>query len=192
MGALIQAGQLLVAGTGPGQLNQYYGFADANQTVFTAATFGNVSTPYVIPAGEADYADVSYQLDCGGYGVQGSTQQQLYFSMYAGSQLGSQPWVAAATLSVSQAFRWWMRMILTCSDGSDSWWGTLEGGVVESGQATNPGTAGQQACAMADANTAVHLVSTSSAITCAIQAKWNATTGAPTMTNVRTRWAKIA
>lgn len=192
MGALVQAGQILVAGTGAGQLNQYYGFSDAAQTTVNGASFGSLSSVYTIPAGEADYADVAYELYCAGFGSQGSTQQQLFFQMFAGSALGSQPFLAASMLSASQAFRWWMRMTLTCSDGVNSWWGSLEGAVTESGSSEDPGVTGQQAAPVADCNTSVHVATVSSAIACSVQAKWGSATGGPTLTCVRTNWKKVA
>ena len=56
MGTLIPAGGTLVAGQGPGQLSQYYGYADGNVTTVTQAALNNLSSVYTIPAGEAVYA----------------------------------------------------------------------------------------------------------------------------------------
>jgi len=191
MGALIQPGQLLVAGTGPGQLNQYYGMADSNLTTVTAAAQANLSTPYTIPAGEADYAGASYELSCGGIGTWGSTQQLLDFQVLVGTSVITLV-VAAAALSASAGFYWRCLMELECADGLSGWWATLSGSLSVSGAALNPGTAADQAVALAAANSTVHTASVASPITVALQAKWGSTTGAPSISNYRTSFRKVA
>jgi hypothetical protein len=190
MGAQIQAGQILVAGTGPGQLNQYYAFADTTSTTVTAASFANLSTPYVIPAGEADYAGVAYELCCAGVGTQGSTQQTLSFVMYIGGGLAYEPELATTVLSANQSFNYSICLKLTCGDGVSAWSADLLGTLVNSSTTLLPGTAGQQAVALASAGP--HTAAVSSAITVAIQCKWGSTTGAPTITNQKTTWRKIS
>jgi hypothetical protein len=190
MGAQIQAGQILVAGTGAGQLNQYYAFADTTSTTVTAAALTNLSTPYVIPAGEADYAGVAYELCCAGVGTQGSTQQILTFQMYINGNLAFAPALAATVMSANQSFNYSLCMKLTSSDGVSLWSADLLGAVVESSTTLSPGTAGSQAVPLASAGG--HTAAISSAITVAIQCKWGSTTGAPTITNQKTTWRKIS
>lgn len=192
MGALIQAGQDLVAGTGPGQLNQYYGYSDANQTTVTASSLSNLCTPYVIPAGEAVYPDVAYEMCCAGFGVWGSTQQALSFQMYLNGVFGSVPTVGAVALSASADFAWSVCMKLTCSDGVSAWWGDLLGAVVSSVGNLNPGTASTNAIPLAAVNSGAHAEATSGALTAVVQAKWGSATGAPTITTTKTTWRKIA
>lgn len=191
MGALILAGQDLVAGTGAGQLNERYGFADATPATVTAASFANLCTPYVIPAGEA-YAGAAYELSCAGDGVWGSTQQTLALSMFLGSAFGTAPTPGATMLNASVAFQYSLIMRLTCVDGVNQWWGDISGAVVAATATILPGNAAANACAIAGVNTGVHLASVSGALTAVIQAKWGSTTGAPTITNLKTTFKKVA
>lgn len=192
MGALIQAGATPVAGTGPGELNQYYGFADAAQTTVTASSLENLCTPYVVPAGEAVYPDVAYELRCAGFGVWGSTQQALTFQMVLGGVFGSVPVVGSVAFNASQDFAWSLVMNLTCSDGVSAWWGDLLGAVVVSTANLDPGTAANNAVPIAAVNSGAHSAATSGALTAVIQAKWGSTTGAPTITTTKTTWKKVA
>lgn len=190
MGTLIQAGQDLVAGTGPGQLNQYYGFADTGSNTFTSATQGNLCTAYTIPAGEA-YAGAAYEMSCAGFGTWGSTQQTLAFQMLLGATLvgtafGSLSTIPATQLSASSAFNWSLVMRLTCADGVSAWWGDILGAVV-SGGATMTST-----IPVVAVNSGSHTAAVSSALTAVIQAKWGSATGAPTLTTTKTTWRKVA
>ena len=191
MGTLVMAGQDLAAGTGPGQLNQYYGFADTSQTTFTSATQGALCSAYTIPAGEA-YAGSSYEMRCSGFGAQGSTQQTLQFQMFLGSAFGTIPTLGAVVLSASQAFAYSLVMTLTCADGINAWWGDLLGAVVETSANLIPGTGGQQPVPIAASSLSAHTAAVSSAQTAVIQVKWGSATGAPTITNNKTNWRKIA
>jgi hypothetical protein len=192
VGSQILPGQTLAATTAQGGLNQYYGYADTTSNVFASATQGNLCTAYTIPAGEANYAGAAYELSCAGTGQQGTTQQTLAFQMLIGSVLGTVPTLGAVVFSTSQFFTYSLTMRLTCSDGVSGWWADLQGAVVESTANLIPGTAGQQPVAIAASNSAVHAASVSSAITVCIQAKWGSTTGAPTMTNNKTTFRKVA
>lgn len=189
---IIYAGQTLAAGQGQGQLSQYYGYADTNSNTFTSATQGNLCTAYVIPAGEADYAGAAYELRCAGTGTQGSTQQTLLFEMFLGSAFGSIPTLGAVDFSAGQTFTYSLVMSLTCSDGISGWWGDLLGAVVESSTTIIPGTSGQQGVPIAAANSGVHTAAVSGALTAVIQAKWASATGAPTITNNKTTFRKVA
>jgi hypothetical protein len=192
MGNQIFAGQNTAATTAPGGLNQYYGLADANSNTFTSATQGNLCTPYVIPALEANYAGAAYELSCAGTGTQGSTQQTLAFQMLLGTAFGSVPTIGAVVFSVSQVFTYSLTMRLTCADGVSAWWGDLQGAVIEGNANIIPGTGGDQAVAIAAANSTSHIAAVSGALTAVIQAKWASATGAPTITNNKTTWRKVA
>lgn len=192
MGALIQPGQDLVAGTAAGQLNQYYGNADTTATTVTAAAYTNLSTVYTIPAGEA-YAGASYLLSCGGYGTWGATQQALDLLLYIGSSVtGCNPAVSSVALAAGATFAWSIIAELTCADGVSAWQATMQGGLVQTNNAISPGTAADNGIPLAGGTTAAHTASVSSSIAVAVQARWGATTGAPTITNVRTRFSKVA
>lgn len=188
---LIAAGQPLQAGEGAGQLNERYGFADTAPTVFTSATQGDLCTPYTIPAYEP-YAGAAYVMSCAGYGVWGSTQQPLTFQMCLGSAFGTSPTVGAVAFNASQDFAYSLTMKLTCTDGVNQWWGDLLGACVESTANLNPGTAASNAVPIAGVNSAVHSAAISGALTAVIQAKWGSATGAPTITNTKTVWEKVA
>ena len=190
MGALIKPGQLLVGGQAAGELNQYYAMADSNASSVTQSAYTNLSTQYTIPAGEA-YAGAAYEMSCGGIGTWGSTAQTLAFQMLAGTSVLTLA-ISSAALATSAGFYWRVLLELECADGVSGWWGTLSGSVVASGAVLNPGTASSNAIALAAANSTVHTASVSSAIAVALQAKWGATTGAPTISNYRTTFKKVA
>jgi hypothetical protein len=172
-------------------LNSYYGQADAVQSVVTAAAFTNLSSLYTIPAGEPQAGSV-YELTCAGYGTQGSTQQQLSFQMLHGTTLAQTVTIGTGVFSASQAFQWSLTFRMVCADGVSAWWCSLGGSVAESSAALSTGASGQESVAIAAVNTSVHAAAVSSAISVAVQAKWNSTTGSPTITNNLTTFRKIA
>ncbi len=190
---LIAAGQTLQAGEGLGQLSQYYGYADANQTTVTAAAITTLSTQYTIPAGEP-YAGAAYELSCAGYGTWGSTQQALTLSPLLGAATltGTGRVIAAAALAISAVFHWSLVMEVVCSDGVSSWQGSMRGAIAETASALNPGTAATNSVPFAGATSASYTAAVSSAIPIALRANWGATTGAPTITCVMTKFRKVA
>jgi hypothetical protein len=190
---LILAGQALTAGQGQGQLSQYYGYADANQTTVTATGPANLSTLYTIPAGEA-YAGAAYELSCGGYGTWGSTQQLLLFTALVGATTltTSNATAAAASLSVSAAFRWQATVRIVCADGVSAWWGSVTAILQQSANPVLPGTAADNSIPLAGSNTSAHTASVSSAVPFSVQCGWGSTTGAPTITNAWTTFRKVA
>jgi hypothetical protein len=189
---IIYAGQDLAAGQGQGQLSQYYGYADTSPTTVVSASLVALSTPYVIPAGEAGYAGAAYEMSCAGFGVWGSTQQALTFQTFLGTGFGSAPTVGSVALAASAAFAYSLTMRLTCTDGVSQWWADLLGAVVEDTANLNPGTAGTNAIPIAGVNSGAHTAAVSGALTAAVYAKWNSATGAPTITNAKTTWRKVA
>jgi hypothetical protein len=189
---LIAAGQDLQAGQGEGQLSQYYGYADTTQTTVTAAAAADLSTLYTIPAGEP-YADSAYELTCGGFGTWGSTQQTLTLAPLLGS--GAVPIgrvIAAAAFSASAVFNWAVTVEMICSDGVSSWQVSFLGAVVETANALAPGTASTNAVPFAGATSSAYTAAVSSAVPVAFQAHWASTTGASTITCVRTTFRKVA
>lgn len=188
---LIVPGQPLQAGAAPAQLNERYAFADAAPTVVTAASLVALSTPYVIPAFEP-YAGAAYEMSVAGFGVWGSTQQALTFQTFLGTGFGSAPTVGSVALNASGTFAFSLVMKLTCADGISQWWGDILGAVVSSTGNLNPGAASTNAIPIAGVNSGAHIAAVSGALTAAIYCKWNATTGAPTITNAKTTWAKVA
>jgi hypothetical protein len=182
MGELIQPGMLLVGGQQPGQLNQYYGFADANTTTVTAASYGNLSSQYVIPAGEADYAGAAYELSCGGRGTQGSTAELARFAFLLGGGQLAAATVPSSFAGTSVTFAWTATLKAVCADGVSSWWGSV---AVEIDSATESYTG-------VASNSSAWTAAVSSAIPVALQAEWGATTGAPTITCSWTTWKKVA
>jgi hypothetical protein len=189
----ILAGQALTAGQGQGQLSEYYGLADVNSTTVTAAASTNLSTPYTIPAGEP-YAGAAYELHCAGFGVWGSTQQNLTLAPFLGSGTVGSPTrvVAAAAFSISATFQWAVTLEFTCGDGVSAWQVSLSGSIVETAAALNPGAAGTNAIALAGATTTAYTAAVSSALPAALRAQWASATGAPTITCVRTTFRKVA
>jgi len=190
---LILAGQTLQAGEGQGQLSQYYGYADANQTTVTAASITTLSIQYSIPAGEA-YAGAAYELSCSGYGTWGGTQQALTLSPLLGAATltGTARVIAATALAASASFHWSLIIEVVCSDGVSSWQGSMRGAVAETASALNPGTAATNSVPFAGATSAAYTASVSSAVPIALRATWASTTGAPTITCVRTTFRKVA
>jgi len=188
----ILAGAVPAAGTGQGQLNQYYGLADTGVTTVTQIAATNLSTVYTIPAAEA-YIGAAYELTCGGSGTWGSTQQTLTLAMALnGTSFGSggSGKVAAAALSASAAFFWRARYTLVCADGISSWNCILDALVAEQASPANPGTAATNTVPVATYLN--HAATVSSSITVALQALWASATGAPTLTNSLTTFRKIA
>ena len=192
MGALVQAGQILVAGTGPGQLNQYYGFADTTPTTVNTATQSNLCTPYIIPAGEA-YTNAAYEMTAEGYGTQASgSAVTIGFQMYLATAFGTLANVAAGALNAAETFQWSLIMKLTCADGVSAWEGGLLGSLVNSTTTLNPGTTANNAIPIASVNTGSHLASVSGALTAVIQVKLGSASGGPTITTTKTTWKKTA
>lgn len=192
MAALIYAGQALVAGTGLGQLNQTYEQADANTAIVTQAAFTNLSTLEVIPAGEP-YTGAAYELDCEGFGSWGSTQQQLTFAMaFNGTQEGNTPAIAATAFSAGASFAFWLKISATCTDGVSGWTSSIKGGISQTADPLLPGTAADNSMALAGVTASGFTKAVSSAISVCAQAKWASTTGAPSITCLKTTWRKVA
>ena len=197
-------GTLRVAGgraTG-GDQNQYYGFADTSATTVTAATQQNLTTPYTIPAGEPA-AGSAYTVEFGGSGTWGATQQLWTPTLVVGGVVVlSNIVLGAQAFAASAQFRFSGRVLIV--------WNTVgaTGNLIASylvnfTQTANnvapPGTYTQgnfQAAAtygLADGNGALSAaIDTTAAVSVIFKCAWGATTGAPTITNRHTRFAKAA
>jgi hypothetical protein len=188
---LIYAGQALTAGQQPGQLSQYYGYADTVQATVSGTSYASLSNPYTIPAGEPS-ANAAYQLICSGQCTWGSAGQQLYFAMSLnGSQFGSGCYVAPGAFQASAVLTWKMIFDLTCADGISAWWGDLMG-VISTQTDVLPATQAQNSVPLASSNSTAKIEAVSSAVTVAVQAKWAATTGSPVIQCFKTTFRKVA
>ena len=189
MGTQILAGQTLIADTGNGHLNQYYGSSDTTVTTVTSNAFGALSSVYTIPAGEAT-AGSAYRLACSGSAVWGSTQQTLFLVFWInGASTGSLQ-VDASSFSASGTLRWSAVLEMVSADGINSW---------ECGLLGNINYASQVLTGLATANNTVGFAddqpvtaAVSSNITAAVGARWSSVTGAPTISCRRTTFAKIS
>lgn len=190
---IIYAGQDLQAGQNPGQLSQYYSYSDTNVTTVTAASFTTLSTLYDIPANEP-YLDAEYELLARGFGSWASTSgQQLTFAMaFNGTQEGNTPAIAAATFAAGASFAWWLRISATCNDGVSGWDAAIEGGINQTANPINPGTASTNSSSIVGVTASGFTKAISSAISVCVQAKWASTTGAPSITCFKTRWSKVS
>jgi hypothetical protein len=191
MGVLILAGQSLTAAL----LNQYYSFADANATTVTAASAANLSSVYTIPGGEPVAGESTYGLWCGGNGAWGSTPQTLELTFALnGSGVGVGQVVGSSCFSASAAFRWAAHFSVTCATtgSGGTWFGSLNALITQTANNVIPGTAANNTVPVADGNLSAHTAATNAPITVALQAAWGSTTGAPTITNRWTRFAKTA
>lgn len=171
---------------------KYYGLADTTLHSVTEASLTNVSSAYVIPAGEA-VAGSAYELCCGGTCTWGSTQQKLTLAMLFGTSYGSgQGGKAAATaFSASATVEWSAKMTLVCSDGVSAWYGTMTAVLQEVDNAVLPGTAADNSVALAVTPSSI-TEAVSSTITVALQALWASTTGAPLIAGYWTTFRKVA
>src|SRR5262252_8271823 len=173
MGTLWVAGNDMTASL----LNQYYGFADTTFTTVTAATQTQLSTSYSIAANEPS-AGSAYTVDFGGNGTWGATQQTLVFGLsiggvarFAWNQVGASGNVLADIMG---------NLTQTANN------------VAPPGTYTQGNFQSANSIGFADANTAASAtinstVSTAVFVTCA----WGST-GAPTLTNRKTIFRKVA
>jgi len=198
MGTLWVAGNDMTASL----LNQYYGFADTTFTTVTAATQTQLSTSYSIAANEPS-AGSAYTVDFGGNGTWGATQQTLVFGLSIGGvALLASVTIGAQAFSASAAFRFAgvARFAWNQVGASGNVLADIMGNLTQTANnVAPPGTYTQgnfqsaNSIGFADANTAASAtinstVSTAVFVTCA----WGSTTGAPTLTNRKTIFRKVA
>lgn len=199
MGTLAVAGQKLTAAF----LNQYYAFADSTVTTVTASTSTTLTTSYSIPANEPSVGS-AYEIRFGGNGTWGSTQQALQFNVNVGSVslLGGPITIGAQAFSASATFRFsgLCTIVWDTVGASGKWFPTLIVNLAETANNVAPPATVNQANLQAnasygigDSNNALSGVTdTTAANAFVVKCSWAATTGAPTITNRITRWAKTA
>ena len=188
--ALQAAGQPILAAT----INRQYTLADANNTTVTGTSLANLSTAYTILASDPA-AGTAYRMTSWGFGTWGSTQQILTLAMaLAGVNIGNEPAIAAAALAASAAFRWELSLTLKCTGTgtTGTWSASLRGVLTQSANSILPGTAADNSVPLAATTSSPVTQDTTVANTLAIQAKWAATTGAPTITCTDTILERLA
>jgi hypothetical protein len=198
MGVLAVAGQKVPASFP----NQYYGAADTTSIAVTAATQTALTTSYSIPANEPA-AGSAYELSFGGSGTWGATQQSLAFTLVVGGVVVLNNIILGAqAFSASAAFRFAGRALIVW-DSVGATGKLVSEYLINLTQTANnvapPGTYTQgnfQAAAtygLADANGALSAaIDTTTSTAVVVKCAWNSTTGAPTITNRHTRFAKVA
>jgi hypothetical protein len=193
MGSNVSAGSKAVATTAAGGANQYYGYADANQTTVTAASLTALSSIYTIPAAEA-YAGAAYELSASGKGTWGSTAQWLtLYLLLNGAAAGESPSISATAFATSANFRWAAVLEYVSVDGISEWQCGLRFQMSQYTNAIVPGTAADnEATATDGTGSGPNTATVSSPVTCAFGVAWEATTGTPTITCLRTRFRKVA
>jgi hypothetical protein len=192
MGNLVTAGSKAVATTAPGGANQYYGYADANQTTVTAVSLTELSSVYTIPAGEA-YAGAAYELECGGDGTWEAEQALALHLLINGAAAGHSPSIAAAAFAASAAFTWAAVLTYVCVDGVSEWQAGMRFQMNQYGNAIVPGTAADgEATASDSVGSGTYTADVTDAVTCALGCHWGNATGAPSVTCRHTRFRKVA
>jgi hypothetical protein len=193
MGSLIQAGSLLVATTAPAGLNQYYGYADATQTIVTATSLTALSSTYTIPAGEATAAGVAYELLCGGTMSWGTASEHLELAGYFnGASIHTTITIDDSVFGSGSTQEWDARFVMVCSDGVSQWLGSWRFSANQSANHIIPGTAADNTVTAGDSATSAITASTGSAITMALRACWSGSSGSPAIYNDWTVFRKIS
>lgn len=187
---LITAGQPITAAI----LNRQYTLGDSNNNAVTQTALTTLNTAYTIPASDAA-AFTTYRQTSWGFGTWGSTQQALTFAIaLAGTDIGNQPAIASTAFSASAAFRWEITLTLKCTStgASGTWSASLRGILTQSTNAILPGTAADNSVPFTANTNADVTQDTTVGVSLAIQAKWAATTGAPTITCTDTVMERLA
>jgi hypothetical protein len=149
---------------------------DSTAITVTAAVATRITKAWAIPAGNGQVSAV-YRLKAWGFGTEGSTAQNLTWSVaLAGVVLQS---VTATALTASGAFRWTVEILLhvvtmgaggTADVALDGRWATTASPTVEGSFAAGSAAAGGET------------LNTTVANTLALFVAWASTTGAPTIT----------
>lgn len=174
--------------------------AATNTNTIAAATFQNLSVAG-ITANDAAVGSV-YKLTLFGYGIWGSTQQELdlvcRFGAVPGAPtdtVGTRAKIAATAFAANADFQWHAEVIAVCvtTGVSGTWQLSLSGELDETTNPLNPGTAADNAIAFAvgTGNTPV-TQDTTSAINMGMSAQWASTTGAPTISKTIAFFERIS
>src|SRR5215472_4848178 len=158
---------------------------DLTGITVTAAAATRITRNWNIPANNPAVAGL-YRLKAWGNGTEGSTAQNLTWSVFFNSAAIQS--VTAAALTASGAFRWWVELILmintigaggTCNVNLTGNWATTASPTVE-----NSFTAGSAAVN----GTAIN---TTALNTLALAVAWASTTGAPTISELASTFERI-
>ena len=197
-------GSLYVAGEKPtaAKLNQYCGYADTTATIVTAASQTRLTTSYSTPADEPSVGS-AYEIEFGGSGTWGSTQQTLVFEVDVGSvAVVSNVTIGNQAFAASASFRFSGRAVIVWDaiGSSGAVLASLAVNLTQTADAVQPPSTVNQvnlqnnnSIGVADANGATSsAIDTAAAQAFVVKAKWGSTTGAPTITNRLTVWKKVA
>lgn len=154
-------------------------------TTVTAASLSNLAT-FTVPANDPE-PGATYELEVFGNGTWGSTAQTLSLQCTYGSQTpaGGGLNIGASTFNTSQNFRWHACCRVWCvtTGSGGTWQFSIHGEVSVDGVNLVPGTTANNTGGFNCCTTTAVTVSTIANQTLALQASWNSTTGAPTLTS---------
>jgi hypothetical protein len=174
-------------------INHAYSISDVSVTTVTAASYTDLSTVYTVPANDAALG-VSYELMAHGYGTWGSTAQTLQMGLFFGAAIvGVAPTLGNSVFAISTPFRWKVTLELTPNGSSSTagWMGSLAGVITESNANVLPTTGANNSVAYAGGNSAAVTVDATAAQVFSLRCQWASTSGAPTITCVKTRYTRL-
>ena len=193
MGNLAVAGQKVPASFP----NQYYGVASTSPITVTAATQQPLTQSQNIPANEP-ILNSTYEVIFGGTGVWGATQQLIALTLVVAGTVvvNTVNGITATVFAANAGFRFNGRaqIIFSAIGVSGSVFGELAYVFAETANAVGaiPVAAASNSVAVSDGNSVAVTVDTTSSMSVVVKCGWAGTTGAPTITNRRTVWRKIA
>jgi hypothetical protein len=159
--------------------------AAVSTVTVTAAAQTALTSLWSIPANDAAIG-AAYEVTTYGTGTQGSTAQTLTFAAGFGSTLGvanSGITFPSSFAGTSAAFRWKSKVTATCvTTGSGGTWLIACEATVTSAAGDNSGTSVGAAVSF----------STTTAENVYVCAAWGSTTGAPTLSSLTSRVARVA
>lgn len=161
-----------------------------DQSVITVTAIANaaITNAWPINGGDAQNGTV-YEIECGGYGAQGSTQETLRMQLsFMGVNIGSDV-LPAATIPVSAQFEWTFKgTVSVVSNGAAG--KARAHGEFKIWEVNGPATAvmiiGQHSAIPPAADSTVN---TTANQTVSLGASWGSATGAPTITGA---WSTLA
>lgn len=173
-------------------VNHTYSISDVNVTTVTAAAYTDLSTIYNIAANDAALG-VSYELMAHGNGTTGTTTETLQFGLYFGTGiLGIAPAIGTTAWTTSIAFRWSARLELTPNGSSSTtgWVGSITGTVSATGNLVPANTSNFTIPFAGGTSSSPVTVDATAAQPFSLRCQWGATTGAPTITCIKTRFTR--
>lgn len=168
---------------------QTAGQSSVNINTVTSATYGFL-TSFSVPGGDANVIGATYKIKVGGYGVWGSTQQQLNlgirFGSTTGSIIGVAPAISATAFAASANFQWDAELYLTAVSNpglsNATWRANIRGTISQTDNPLLPGTAANNTVPFVG-GTGPNDVTLDGSVaqTFGLSASWGSTTGAPTI-----------